>query len=137
MKQPVSPKPRQTVSAILFSLFYITELLVSLFWSSLSYVYDFYYPHHFFDSIIKAAILLLLISLAIQKRLWAVWVAGILLILQGLAYVYLTWSSGDQGSIFFYLLGIYNGIFGIYIINLRPMQAFRHKPFTTSQADLS
>jgi hypothetical protein len=139
MEQSIAPtKRKQTVPALLFVLFLMTELAGSL-WPTLAYLYDFYYPNNFFDPLIKTAILSLLIVLAYQKKLWAIWVAGVLLIIQGLAYIYLIWNSGDRESVLFlfYFLGFYDCAFGLYIICFRLCKARDTKKFTTSSVDQS
>jgi uncharacterized RDD family membrane protein YckC len=109
MEQSTQAKRKQTVPTVLFLLFLSAEIVFG-------YLVDAVGDGDIGGVILKTIVITILIGAAYQRIQWAIWAAGIVLILLGVLCFPAGW---EQEMIIFYCLGLFYILFGMYIINSR------------------
>ena len=120
MEQSIPPKRKQTVPIVLFMLFLTAEIAFAKASGD-----DIYFL------VRKTIFLSILLFLAYRKLKWAIWPAGILMILQGLVCIIGAWEE-EMFTLLF--LSLFYIAFGFYIIKSRP-RATAHSTIVTDEAN--
>jgi hypothetical protein len=106
MEQSTPPKRKQTIPILLYFVFLMAEIF---FFSSIVDVDE--------DSALsKTALFSAFIFPAYDKKLWAIWTVGILLLLQGLMCIGI---GLEEGLLTFHMAGLFYILYGAYIFNFR------------------